>query len=398
MKDLPCEIITKILLYLSPKYVAQCSLINKAFHAITREPIIYHSVELHTQEQMEKFVNMAKTTTTHGKPVGYWVRQLNIDKLEEYEIEVQYYIELRRTCPNALFIGYTQLPNIPLLDYLQSTNDNNNNNNNDGNSDKVWSELASLQLDVVSEIKSDKGILKYQTDEEQLQRKRNITRLFRSSTTEIHDLDSNNRYHPFYYGKILQFSSLSSSFPPTFHHLKELHLQFHSFDHQQPLPEMYELDERTIDSILLSCPNIEVLKLKRFFMNYRCDPKNTTISPCISLKTLHLNDCIIIEPENFSYFSSKFPYISTLYIHLNSSFESKLNDKSEFILAIQEMIASFTHLYYLTYSSSVILRMGKQLVSWLMTNPKSVYNLHFEFRIGNHGFQITVDCQFKDII
>ncbi|KAI9303850.1 hypothetical protein BJ944DRAFT_267728 [Cunninghamella echinulata] len=396
MKDLPCEIITNILLYLPPKYIAECSLINKAFYTITREPIIYRSVELSTQEQMEKFISMAKTITTHGKTVGYWVQQLNIDKLQTYEVEVQRYIELRHTCPNALFLGYKQLPSIPLHDYLQSTSDNDNNNG--GTNNKLWSKLTSLQLDVMSEIKSDKGILKYQTDEEQLQRKRNIKRLFRSNATEIHDLDSNNRYHPFYYGKILQFSSLLSFFPPTFYNLKELHLQFHSFDHQQPLPEMYELDERSIDSILLSCPNIEVLKLFKFFMNYRCDPKSTDISPYTSLKSLYLDDCIITEPENFSYFSSKFPSISTLYIHLNSDFESNINDKSEFILAIQEMISSFTNLYHLTYSSSVVLRMGKQLVTWLMTSSKSINSLGFDLGIRNHGFHVVVECQFADII
>ncbi|CAO3651034.1 unnamed protein product [Cunninghamella echinulata] len=368
MKDLPYEIITNILLCLSPRYIAQCSLINKTFYTLTRDPIFYLSVELYTHEQLEKFISMAKITTTHGKPIGHWVQQLKIKELQGKRIDMKYNIELRRTCPNAFFIGYKRLPNVPLLDYLQLTNDD------DGNTDKLWDDLVYLQLDVVSEIKSNKGILKLEADQEQqqLQRKRNMINAFYTRTEE-HSLISKNGYHPFYHGKVMLFSLSSPS--STFHHLKELHLQFHSFDQQYLLPEMYELDERTINAILLSCPHIEVLKLIRFFMNHRhqYNLNNITIaSPCNTLKTLYLDDCIITEPENFCYFSFKFPRLSTLHINLNTHFEFKINDKLKFTLAIQEMVASFIHLNHLIYSSSICLNIGAQLLAWLTTNPNKL--------------------------
>ncbi|KAI9301516.1 hypothetical protein BJ944DRAFT_271389 [Cunninghamella echinulata] len=372
MKDLPYEIIKKILLLLLPssRYTTRYALINKEWNEVTRDPIFYQSIEIYTKKQMKKFIYTAKNMTARAKPIGHWVQHLKIEYLlQNYGIKTDVVIELRFACPYALFIGYEQLAPTPLLDYIPSTNSI----NAIINKYDIFNNLVHLQLDVLSELRSDNGILFYKTDQDQLIRHRTYTSIYSVfNFAHVMHMDNNNgdsnnnnnqhnRYHPIYYGKVLQFCT-------TFLHLKELHLQFYCKD-QQVIPEICEFDYRTINTLLLSCPHIEILKLKHFFMNYR--PNNgdeDPIIPCTSLNTLILDQCVVLEPQAFSYFSLKFPQVSTLSIYLDCNVEFN-DDQHAFCEAILCMIGSFTHLNDLTYvSGSGGFWMGRKLISWLVFN------------------------------
>ncbi|CAO3650727.1 unnamed protein product [Cunninghamella echinulata] len=332
---------------------------------------------------MKKFIYTAKNMTSREKLIGHWVQHLKIEYLlQNYGITINVIIELQSACPNALFIGYEQLAPTPLLDYVPSTNSIND-------ITKIYDvckNLDHIQLDVLSELKSDNGILCYQTDQDQLIRHRTFTNIHSvfnfSHVVHIgnNNDDSNNnnnnnnqqrrRYHPIYHGKVLQLST-------TFSHLKELHLQFYCKD-EQMIPEICEFDYRTINTLLLSCPHIEILKLQHFFMNYRPNDDDDPIIPCTSLKTLILDQCVVLEPQGFSYFSLKFPQVSTFNLCLDCNVEFD-DDQRVFCEAILSMIGSFTHLNHLTYvSGSGGLWMARKLISWLVFNGIKLTTFNIE--------------------
>ncbi|KAI9304453.1 hypothetical protein BJ944DRAFT_266835 [Cunninghamella echinulata] len=292
--------------------------------------------------------------------------------------------ELRCVFPNAFFIGYEELPTLPLYEYAEI-------NNKENNIDKICNDFIFLQLDVMTELISNNEFLKYKTDQEQRIRNRTVSsqhKIFSpyglfSYVFHLHFKHS-CEYHPLYHGKRLCFAF-------KFLYLKELHLQFQSDQFQESLPQMCEFDQRSIDALLISCPNIEILKLYRFFMNPSNDSyTSTTITPCMSLKTLILEDCMVMEPEIFSFFSTKFPQLATLNIYLRFDIEFN-NDRNIFNQAIQTMIASFSHLLHLKYvSDSEDYWMGRDLVRWLILNPNALYTFNLE------GTSINPSLIFND--
>ncbi|KAI9303849.1 hypothetical protein BJ944DRAFT_267727 [Cunninghamella echinulata] len=359
MNDLPYEITKDILLCLSPRYVAQCSLINKTFYTITRDPIFYHSVNLYTMGQTEKFLNMAKTTTTYGKPIGYWIQQLKIDTYLQkrgYRIIMSLMIELRCACPNALFIGFSDIAAIPIFDYAQSSDDK-------SIVDDLCDNRISLQLDAVSEIESENGILKYQTvNEQQRQNSLGVTSILNMDTN---DLNSNeNIRRPFYNGNILQLSL-------SFRNLKEVHLQNFSYYHlkQYQRSEKYLCDERMIDALHVSCPHIEILHLYKFDMVHRHDLERN-ITPCTTLKTLKIESHAIVHPASYTYFSLKYPLLSTLDISLEEDSEYE-SDQPRFCEAVYSMITSFSYLNHLSFSTSDR-RLERKLFEWLESSSNKL--------------------------
>ncbi|CAO3652825.1 unnamed protein product [Cunninghamella blakesleeana] len=440
MSDLPYEIIKTIVSPFPIRSLLQYTFINKHWNVVCHD-ILYHTVKLYTGKQLKKFLYTAKTFIIRNKPIGYYVQILNLEHFINCNIgrvNKNDMIELRHTCPNAFIIGSHTFASIPLLHYLQPKENNyhRHHHNNDSNSNSNYTQFNInnicdkfnfLQLDVLSELQSGIGILKYQTDDEKMERHRTINDYYLESYWDSDDNDNeddNNdaysikkglpyliaythlkekfkEYHPFYYGKTLSFTLKSSS--TKFHHLKELHLQFSCY-FQQVIPEMAEFDERSIDSILTSCPNLKVLKLYRFFMNHHQQFNNNYYSkriPYTSLETLILDKCIFIEPQCCEYFSSTFPSITALDVYLKLDTEC-FSDRDEFYEHVLQMITSFSNLYHLKYHSAwdetaeeVII--GRSLLTWLISNYR-IKSFHMEDYSGLYYYntESVIDSIYND--
>ncbi|CAO3649513.1 unnamed protein product [Cunninghamella echinulata] len=166
-----------------------------------------------------------------------------------------------------------------------------------------------------------------------------LTQVFRQRVNTYFDIKEDYVYH---YGKVLVL--------PQLNHLISLCLQFSSY----AMKTVYDLDERTLDSIISSCPQLESLTLMNMEMNLSNDYYNHISSSSSStvsttLTYLAFINCNLHDPAIYhSYLSMTFPKLQTFSLIINRDDIYLSSEYPSFKKALFYMITHFVNLKSLT--------------------------------------------------
>ncbi|KAI9304296.1 hypothetical protein BJ944DRAFT_267061 [Cunninghamella echinulata] len=374
MNNIPNEIIQNILLLLSPRHALQCSLACKSFYLASRNPILYHTIELYSRSQLEKFIKLATTIKICEKPIGHWVRRVKlIYPFYKYKPTFEDSKLIHVTCPYIIYIEQDLL--FPYMDYLTEYKYYNNNSNEDNN-DKQWIDYIydhSISLQIMLSFDDD-PTLYIETDEYQ-QWHKELIGTFNDNVEELINKSNNIEY----YGKKIGFTRI-------FYRLKELCLDFDILKYDFT----YELDERTLEAIHASCPLLETLCLSGFIMNisasYNSLPqssssdknqhRSTRFMPLPLLKSLKLEEVTLLQIECFDYLNLKYPQLESLDIYLEWD-DLFYRDKDRYTKAIFSMITNHKYLKNLTINDMLLANQFpyNMLIQWLTFNPTQLEKL-----------------------
>ncbi|CAO3643979.1 unnamed protein product [Cunninghamella echinulata] len=378
MKNIPNEIIQSILLLLTPRYALQCSLVCKNFYLASRNPILYHTIELYSRGQLEKFIKIATTIKIYEKPIGHWVRHVElVYPFHKYKPTSEDSRLIHATCPYITYIGEDLL--FPYMEYLVNYTYHSENNNDKQWVDYIYDHSVSLHILLSPD---DDSTLYIETDEHQQRHKKLIGTLndnVEESINKSNDIE--------YYGKKIGFTRI-------FYQLKELCLDFVIFKYDFT----YELDERTLEAIHESCPLLETLSLSEFIMNISASYNSSTqlsslllppdknqhhstrFIPVSLLKSLKIDHGVLLRNECFDYLNLKYPQLESLDIFLEWD-DLLYRDKDHYIKALFSMITDYKHLKKLAINDILFADQFpyNTLIQWLTFNPTQLKKLELYF-------------------
>ncbi|KAI9309651.1 hypothetical protein BJ944DRAFT_258171 [Cunninghamella echinulata] len=420
MNNLPNEILQHIFTYLSQRYRSAAKRTCKKWHFIIHSPFFYSSIEIYKEQQLKKFLQLAKSVTLLDKPIAYYVQSLY---LHEQKFSDELVFDLLTILENVHYINYVLLrrQSIPkpfptlkhlthYLNWYTNANDqwittllsSNNSNNNEG--------IVALEFLV------NEQIYHYHS----YHRGSNEPAIYLKPIGDIkqqplHINDMNSPLFEIDHPHQIQQSSPTTPpsiqhqskvlILPVLNHLTTLDINFFEYGEQDT--GTYDIDERTLDSIHTSCPVLISLKLQCFDMNISEEyyqhslplPTNmTTIVTHDSLK--HLNISGILHDVNcYTYLSKKYPHLESFKFYLEwDSHSPSINQ--HFQKAIYSMITGFNFLKKLdvtitpigyddnefddpAHSIMTSVWPRVEFLDWLKDHPKQLTHLRYPYDLAS---------------
>ncbi|KAI9306347.1 hypothetical protein BJ944DRAFT_263717 [Cunninghamella echinulata] len=391
MNCLPDELLQHIFSFLSQRYISTCSIICKKWLVLTRDPQFYKTVHFYSEKQLIKFLDIATTLklTKNNIPVGQCVSVLNIAR-KVYSMSEQL-VDLYYACPNVTmvnglfsdsFFPWSELNIIPFwfTNYDRSLSYN-----------KRHDMIRSLNY-TIKQINTDNAsIIQIQTD---IKKRRRSARYSRGG--RLANSNNNNKSFVEHYGKTIFFLS-----PSSWVQLKSLWLVFNRDGETNARggPDMifYEFDERVLDTIRTTCPQLESLYLQDFYMNLSDDylstitstTRNKPIHPHSSLKQLRLFDCNLNDILCFDYISKSYPNIIDLCLDCTGTslfwMDYDIEGYEQYTSSLFNMVTQFAFLKKLRVSLrdnlpvENMLWSSMKLYQWLMDHPTQIEELDYPF-------------------
>ncbi|CAO3641008.1 unnamed protein product [Cunninghamella echinulata] len=361
MNSLPSEILQNILTYLSSQrdisnYLRVC----KRWQSVLNAPIIYSTIELTSSSQVTKFFHFAKTKTIDGLPVGHFVYCL---KLHTSNLPKEIINIIPNILPNIKQVidltkdkALTQnkirrIQLQPKFNAAALTHFYYWNTIRDTN----WMHRININKVIFLQFGVHEKLLSLTTNHHPPHQRFGLcqdTNIKRSVLRE-HDMrdygliaEEDGFLHN--YSKVLELPYLSN--------LTTLGIIFVEFGQWNTIN--YDLDERTLESIHISCPLLESLQLLNFQMNLSdtfelslSSSSDTQFMPS-SLKTLEI-DGNIYDARCYYYLSIKYPQLEQLKLtldwpdrlslpHVNGMYEP-------FYISLHNMMTSYQHLKQLVF-------------------------------------------------
>ncbi|KAI9306529.1 hypothetical protein BJ944DRAFT_263427 [Cunninghamella echinulata] len=444
MNFFPNEILEHIFTYLSHWNKTQCALVDKKWNDILRLPLFYKTITIYNSKQLEKFIQMATTVYINQHLVGFFVENLLLEGycngLEDNQDIIPLIRRLNVACPNVNYIDsilsvyghspydFSLWPNLKTIPGWVQNRDKNwyqriSNHNNKYTSlefninNNMIAQLHPPTEEEEEEEEKEKGedtkLILFEKDQHMELRKLTDYPIAKHYLN-IHDINDNDRIdiiinneeYTHYSGSIMSFSIKVKA---NFMHLKDLTIGF-----QQCAYYVYcfgeeirfEMDERTIENIHQSCPQLESLALKDIVINISnqyiqhkllSSPASSDLfmyQPCRSLKKLTLHQLSPQHPYCFDYFSKKYPQLTNLNMQLiiltwdNES--TAFNKECE--LSLMDMITHYPNLSSLsvgmmdpTFDSMASLHWiepfwnHSAFFKWLSQNPTQLRSLAYPF-------------------
>ncbi|KAI9304091.1 hypothetical protein BJ944DRAFT_267372 [Cunninghamella echinulata] len=355
MEDLSNELILLIFTYLPQRQIKRCSLVNKRWYQLTQDKESYKTITIYSESQLAQFIEYVKTKQLDQKPIGSYVRHLYY---YGRNLSSALFTSLHEVCPYITFMNeidniYSDESTSPLLS-LPSWQHLNHFNSSYTYHYKNWvKQLLEKKRKVISlsfyvdmdQLETNKRKHIYlQKDTRQQKRKLSVlkmsplTQVFRQRINTYFDIKEDHVYH---YGKVLVL--------PQLNHLTSLCLQFSSY----AMKTVYDLDERTLNSIISSCPQLESLTLMSMEMNLSNDYYNSESSYTSTVSTTLTNlafiNCNLHDPAIYhSYLSITFPKLQTFSLVINRDDIYLNNEYPSFKKALFYMITHFINLKSLT--------------------------------------------------
>ncbi|CAO3640608.1 unnamed protein product [Cunninghamella echinulata] len=359
----------------------------------------YRTLKFYYKEQLYKFIEFATTTKINQQPICNLVRHIILDDCFERDPLIQANLKrLHDTCPNISSIdcqrhfniskdlNFSELSNwfkwskLPFwitkhdkkwYQYIQPHNnytslgicikknmvqwadqhDGNSNDNNDKKKNECAFYLQGWKINQLQKLKIHSSFIF-----PRFQHKLDVERI--ESSNEDNEDDDKAYFYYYYYNKMVTLPATIS-----FIHLKHLLIDFYELckNHREKLYGL-NFDERIIESILQSCPDLESLHMNHFYMNlsnsYQTLVNETTasvlsptIKPYLPLKSLTLESCTFLHPECFDYFGIKFKNLSTLSLYTNMNSFTNTEICNKYQISYYNMLSAFYHLSTLSTSS-----------------------------------------------
>ncbi|CAO3621368.1 unnamed protein product [Cunninghamella echinulata] len=330
MDSLPREILENIFSRLSKRYkISVCSTVCKTWQQLILKPSFYSTIHFYSQQQLIKFIKLAKENTINNKPIGHYVQHL-----------IFHYNYLRYK--NVLLAIANTLPNIHSIS--GPTYGVGRENNLSENDDSQYQQLTHIDLWFTLSKRTWMKTL--------LNNKEKVESLFIPGIIQtVH-----SRYPlplpPIHFKPFGQLSTstlpsytscYSLGFPqreilvlPTMNQLTSLCIYFPRIGF--PNREKYSFfDEYTFESIHQSCPCLVSLSLQFLYMTIpedKNDEENTSVTSsstdnitqqndiniAMFQKAYHLKELeisgIIMDANCFTYFSKKYPQLESLKLNL----------------------------------------------------------------------------------
>ncbi|CAO3640641.1 unnamed protein product [Cunninghamella echinulata] len=413
MNFFPNEILEHIFTYLSHWNRTQCSLVDKKWNGILRLPLFYKTITIYNSKQLEKLIQMATTVYINQHLVGFFVENLLLEGycngLEDNQDIIPLIRRLNVACPNVIYIDsmlsvfghslydFSLWPNLKIIpgwiqnrdkDWYQRITNHNNKytslefNINNNMITHLHSPIATTE-EKEEEEKVDEEELEENGDTKLILLEKDQHMELRKLSDypiakhylAIHDGDNNDRIdiiinneeYTHYSGSIMSFSIKVKT---NFMHLKDLTIGFQQcayyiFCFGEGIK--FEMDERTIENIHQSCPQLESLTLKDIVINISnqyiqhkhelslLSPSSSDLfmyRPCYSLKTLTLHQLSFQHPYCFDYFSKKYPQLTTLNMQLIIlTWDNEcITFSKECELTLMDMITHYSNLSSLSVS------------------------------------------------
>ncbi|CAO3642578.1 unnamed protein product [Cunninghamella echinulata] len=402
MNDLPDELLQHIFTFLSQRYVASASLVCKKWLVLTRNPQFYKTIIIYSTKQLRKFLNIATTLkiTKNNTPVGYFVYSIKIDNtcsniMEQLE-------SLYCCCPNVKNMdglpsdSYFPWPTLTTIPYRFTLSDRSLSLH------KQHNIIISLSFTIEPENNNNNNHL-IQVQKDLQKRYRPVRKmndsLFFLNNEETTSTTNQDEHLIECYGYTIFFLS-----PSSWTQLKILYLDFQTLYIRSDV-FIYGFDERVLDVIRTTCPQLESLILEEFFMNisddyrFKITSSSTTttmtrnintIYPHTSLKQLRLNNCALNDILCFDYFSKHYPNTTDLDLILLWNGYDNNGECENYKLSLFNMITGFTCLKKLSASiknenNSINLSIkdkvwpSLELYQWFMDHPTQLKELDYPF-------------------
>ncbi|CAO3633986.1 unnamed protein product [Cunninghamella echinulata] len=407
INKLPGELIEYIFSFLSQRYLHRASTVCKKWLQITRQPKFYKSVELYSTSQIEKFIEVIINDT----PLSLYIKEITFYNQFIHNLNPYILVVLINLCPfvtqveNIPDIGqenykellhtnyWRQLKELPLsytkmdkrwMDHMKRTSSSSNNKYKVTSLSIDLSQYIALSIEDYSNIATDDE-RNYKLLVIEHQRNCELPRRYN---------DINRRE-----GSIVSFSSYYFKLPSSLVNLKELYLDFETYNKKNNLC-YYEFNETTLDSISISCPSLTHLTLFKFnlnisntFLNQLDSSSSSTtivngINPSPQLKYLRLRFCYLHDPDCYTYIQYKYPNLTTL--HLMLTYFPEMNTHfTEYKSTIGNLVTSYDDSLtglQVQYVSDDIQNVNEQkywphtkLLTWLMTHPNQLTTFKYPF-------------------
>ncbi|CAO3619651.1 unnamed protein product [Cunninghamella blakesleeana] len=442
MDNIPNELLQHIFSYLSQRYRSVCSTVCKKWLIATRDPLFYKTINLYSEQQVKKFINYAKriTITEKNIPIGYFVYELNIkeafydnggdgidratmellkllydccpnikkiddlsciiDESEQEQIIDTY--DLYNTSSTSSLINYCW-PFLTIVPFWYSTLDRSLSYHHQHNN--ITSLEYKMENDQQQHNYENKNIIQFQIDQQK--RYRPTKDQQQSLFSIFHERPLINQEGEIeHYGKTIFFSS-----PSSWIQLKSLSLKLNAFNNGSSTA-IYELDERVFDTIHTTCPQLEFLSLKDFFMNLsdtylftRTTAMETTIQSHPSLKQLHLNQCCFNDILCFDYVSNLYPNITTLSLHLLWN-GSDRRETEQYKSSIFHLLTGYQQLRHLSTSLTYITNFvhvdladelwpDVEFYQWLTQHPHQLDSLDYSYDLLKVEYRYLAETQLS---
>ncbi|CAO3633982.1 unnamed protein product [Cunninghamella echinulata] len=429
------ELIENTFSFLSQRYLHCASTVCKKWLQITRQPKFYKSVELHSTSQIEKFIEFIQIVTINDTPLSHYIKEITFYNQFIHNLNPYKLVALINLCPfvtqvkNIPDIGednykvlsdanyWRKLKELPLsytkmdkrwMDHMKRTSSSSNNKY----------KVTSLSIDISQyTVLSIEDYSNMTTEDERNYKLLKIEYQRNCGLSRRHN--DNNRFP----GIIVPFTSYYLKLPPSVINLKELYLDFGTENRQNNLC-YYEFNEKTLNSISISCPSLTHFTLSHFnfnisntFLNqFGSSLSSTTIIrsiiPSPQIKYLRLHLCHLHHPICYTYIQYKYPNLTTLNLML--AYIPEMNTRfTEYKSTIGNLITSYddslTDLQ-IQYTCGNIPNVNEQkywphteLLTWLTAHPNQLTTFKYPFDLftierGNNDWEtaLTIEKSLTD--
>ncbi|CAO3634006.1 unnamed protein product [Cunninghamella echinulata] len=410
MNKLSSELIENIFSFLSQCYLHRASTVCKKWLQITRQPKFYKSVELHSTSQIEKFIEFIQTVTISDIPLSLYIKEITFYDQFIHNLNPYRLVAIINLCPFVTQVKdipdigeenykalldtnyWRQLKELPLsytkidkrwMDHMKRTSNLSNNEY----------KITSLSIDVSQyTVLSIEDYSNMETDDERNYKLLKIEDQRNCQLSRRHN-DSSR-----YTGSIISFSSYYMKLPLSVINLKELYLDFETYNKKNYLC-YYEYNEKNLNSISTSCPSLTHLTLFRFNFNisntFLSQPNSSSsattfngINSSPQLKYLNLFYCYLHDPNCYTYIQYKYPNLTTL--HLMLTYFPEMNTHfTEYKSTIGNLVTSYddslTDLQ-IQYKCITVHSVNEQkywphteLLTWLTAHPNQLTTFKYPF-------------------
>ncbi|CAO3634014.1 unnamed protein product [Cunninghamella echinulata] len=409
MNKLSGELIENIFSFLSQRYLHRASTVCNKWLQITRQPKFYKSIELHSTNQIERFIEFIQTVTINDTPLSHYIKEITFYDQFIHNLNPYRLVALINLCP---FV--TQVKNIPGI------GENNYKALSDTNywrklrvlplsytkMDKRWMDhmkrtsnlskneykITSLSIDISQYIVL--SIEDYSKMEIEDERNYKLLKIEDQRNCELPKRHNDDNRVP---GSIVSFSSYYFKLPSSVINLRELFLDFET-DNKKNNMFYYEFNEKTLDFISASCSSLTHFSLSHFNFNIsntlfnQLDSSSTSIfngiNPSPQLKYLNLFYCHLHDPNCYTYIQYKYPNLTTLNLML-TCFPEMNTRHTEYKSTIGNLITSYdsslTDLQF-QYVPDDVQKVNEQkywphtkLLEWLMIHPNQLTTFKYPF-------------------
>ncbi|CAO3621384.1 unnamed protein product [Cunninghamella echinulata] len=328
MEYLPNEILENIFLRLPQTYKLSTASVCKALYQLI-QPYFYSSIDIHSQQQLTRFIKLAKEKTINNKLIGHYVQHLNFTFYMD-NMEKELLLEITKAFPNIQSIdGFYILDVAPEDDYLPELKQLTHYKEWYMICNKSWATILYNNRGKVKHLDIDRNIeLEMIDDKKQHSLPLPPIHLKHfGPTIQIPPYVDDGEYEMIKTILILpilkNLTYLNISFPD----LKVDNIDInHSivYDMEEHYKFLY-IDEYAFENISQSCPKLETLSLSNIAMTISEDydhklKYNSNDTTIIFQQPHHLKSLDIegkiIYPQCFTYLSKKYPRINTLRLEL----------------------------------------------------------------------------------